>query len=41
MIIGIVISAIVGILLITYTDNPVFAIASGMILAILMQRLMR
>ena len=41
MIIGIIISAIIGILLINYTDNPVLAIASGMVIAIIMQRILR
>jgi uncharacterized membrane protein YfcA len=41
MIIGIIISAIIGILLINYTDNPVLAIASGMVIALIMQRILR
>jgi len=41
MIIGILMSAVVAFLFIRFSDNPLIAIASGMIVGVIFQRIIR
>jgi hypothetical protein len=41
LIIGLIISGVLGLLVLMFTDNPIFAIILGMLLAVLMQRLLK